>query len=196
MEKRCDKCDERAWSFGIAINEDRTTRRMALCRVHSDEEDTARRARGDARTEAMGGPIKQHCPRSDEMFQRDDGGESEWRYWGDDDVLTCSYCGSLHPDAFMEEVRAGTPVGATDKSYKAYMDTLTTREPVRMNHAAKFYYQHLSSEQRQEFVRLFNERVVMTRRFDPEADDYEVVAGRDYWSGALPFFMGRESDGR
>ena len=190
-ETKCDKCDDRAWMFGTAINEDRTKRNIALCRVHADERHEEMAARGRARTEAAGGPIKQHCPRSGEMFQHPDGGESEWRYIRDDDVLTCSYCGSIHPDEFMAQVRSGSPIGATDKSYKAYVEEMSSREPVRMDHAPKFYYQHLSSEQQDEFVRLWNERVLMSRRFDFATDEYVTVPARDYWSGVLPFFMRR-----
>ena len=34
---------------------------------------------------------------------------------------SCSYCGSLNPDRFMELVREGWVVGPTDKSYKVYL---------------------------------------------------------------------------
>lgn len=34
---------------------------------------------------------------------------------------SCSFCGSLDPDRFMELVREGWIVGPTDKSYKAYL---------------------------------------------------------------------------
>lgn len=116
--------------------------------------------------------------------------------------LSCSFCGSLHPDRFMELVREGWIVGPTDKNYKAYLgraataeekaqrktdwlDSLTTRmaasvaersaktpEQIRAelaeaydrDHAgpepcgqeAKFYFQHLSVEQQQEFIELHN----------------------------------------
>ena len=33
----------------------------------------------------------------------------------------CSYCGSMSPDDFMDHVRAGRPIGPTDKSYKVYV---------------------------------------------------------------------------
>jgi len=35
--------------------------------------------------------------------------------------LCCSFCGSLHPDRFMDLVREGWIVTPTDKSYKAYL---------------------------------------------------------------------------
>jgi hypothetical protein len=117
---------------------------------------------------------------------------------------SCSYCGSLHPDRFMELVRNGWIVGPTDKNYKAYLakpytdDEKATRKQrwtdtdamavaVRdlgqrdgktaeqinadIEHlwnetqgptasegvqVAKFYYQHLSEAQRNEFVDLVN----------------------------------------
>lgn len=41
---------------------------------------------------------------------------------------SCSFCGSLDPDRFMELVRDGWIVGPTDKSYKAYLDKPATEE--------------------------------------------------------------------
>ncbi|MDX5563740.1 hypothetical protein PYK79_10795 [Streptomyces sp. ID05-04B] len=35
--------------------------------------------------------------------------------------MSCSFCGSLNPDRFMELVREGWIVGPTDKNYKAYL---------------------------------------------------------------------------
>lgn len=35
--------------------------------------------------------------------------------------LSCSFCGSLHPDRFMELLEQGWILGPTDKSYKAYL---------------------------------------------------------------------------
>jgi hypothetical protein len=63
----------------------------------------------------------------------------------------CSYCGSLQPDRFMELVRAGWTVGPTDKSYKAYLS-----EDEASQRQAKFYFQHLSAEQQDEFIELHN----------------------------------------
>jgi len=117
---------------------------------------------------------------------------------------SCSYCGSLDPDRFMELVRDGWIVGPTDKDYKAYLESpLTDDEKAAkrqrwMDHdavaravreigekdgktaeqiqadldeqwqeqaagwlhgdqSAKFYYQHLTAEQRTEFIALYNE---------------------------------------
>ena len=41
---------------------------------------------------------------------------------------SCSFCGSLHPDRFMELVRQGWIVGPTDKTYKAYLSRPLTDE--------------------------------------------------------------------
>ena len=121
---------------------------------------------------------------------------------------SCSYCGSLHPDRFMELVREGWLVGPTDKSYKAYLarpytdaEKVTQREKWHAtDHVArairelgekdgktpaaidadldrewtervepfmgggsrecKFYFQHLSEEQRHEFIDLLNTKQV------------------------------------
>ncbi|NUP39507.1 MAG: hypothetical protein HOY76_21470 [Streptomyces sp.] len=44
---------------------------------------------------------------------------------------SCSFCGSLHPDRFMELVRDGWIVGPTSKNYKAYLDRPATDEEKR-----------------------------------------------------------------
>lgn len=59
---------------------------------------------------------------------------------------SCSFCGSLPPGDFMEAVRAGAVLEPTDKPYKVYVGEPTT---------AKFYFQHLSEEQRREFFDLY-----------------------------------------
>lgn len=66
---------------------------------------------------------------------------------------SCSYCGSIHPDEFMQAVRDGVEIGPTDKNYKAYLSG-----PGFDN--AKFYFQHLSEAQMQEFVELLNAKSV------------------------------------
>lgn len=100
----------------------------------------------------------------------------------------CSYCGSMHPDDFMQAVRDGKVVGPTDKSYKAYLHEPLTdarKAEIRLRMIAsyvgngmteaeatelvdsepdiqtgdqigKFYFQHLSFEQRVEFIALHN----------------------------------------
>lgn len=88
-------------------------------------------------------------------------------------VPVCSFCGSLHPGKFLELVAEGWLVGPTDKSYKAYLHQ-TSRDPegpVR----AKFYFQHLSDEQQQQFVNLYNAGMV-----------HFSAPGHFY---VLPFFM-------
>lgn len=117
--------------------------------------------------------------------------------------VSCSFCGSLHPDRFVELVREGWEVGPTDKNYKAYLRHAPTADEEAQQKAdwiqrdavaqavrelgerdgktpeqvaadldeqwakfphfsggpeAKFYYQHLSVEQQDEFIALVNER--------------------------------------
>lgn len=123
--------------------------------------------------------------------------------------LSCSFCGSLHPDRFMELVHEGWSVGPTDKGYKAYLRAPLTDESKARRKATwerewrqvafvsaredsdsptpaevdaqlarlwerhgklqawdsavtgpqfKFYFQHLSSTQRLEFVELYNNK--------------------------------------
>lgn len=66
-------------------------------------------------------------------------------------VRACSYCGSMHPDDFMQAILDGHEVGPTDKSYKAYLEYVPSRES-----RGKFYFQHLSDDQRREFIELLN----------------------------------------
>lgn len=65
----------------------------------------------------------------------------------------CSYCGSVHPDDFIARLKAGDELGPTDKNYKAYLEY-----SVGFN---KFYYQHLSPEQRTEFIAMLNTHEVI-----------------------------------
>lgn len=66
-----------------------------------------------------------------------------------DKMLHCSYCGSVSSKEFIEYLMAGGELGVTDKNYKAYLGDAGR---------GKFYYQHLSEDQRKEFVELLNSR--------------------------------------
>jgi len=77
------------------------------------------------------------CPRREEDGHE---GVDQWRE-GD----TCSYCGSMNPDRFMEEAEKGTKLIPTDKKYKVYVG----------DHR-KFYFQHLRKEQQERFIELVN----------------------------------------
>ena len=174
----------------------------------------------------------QACPRRMAGYPYAEGmaGPDEWRtdragLIGQGSVgASCSYCGSLHPDRFMELVREGWIVGPTDKSYKAYLGRpVTDEDRARRKEAwhsepdgiaatvrtmgekdgktpeqidagiaelwqrqeqatgdscgqeAKFYYQHLSDDQKREFVDLHNARTM-----------HIGYPGHFY---SLPFFM-------
>lgn len=56
----------------------------------------------------------------------------------------CTFCGSITPEAFLSRVFDGERLVPTDKSYKAYIGDYD-----------KFYYQHLSQEQRVEFFTFY-----------------------------------------
>ena len=58
---------------------------------------------------------------------------------------TCSFCGSIHPDDFIEAIRSGAPLTPTDKNYKVYVKGME-----------KFYFEHLSEEQMYIFIDLLN----------------------------------------
>lgn len=109
---------------------------------------------------------------------------------------SCSFCGSLNPDVFMQWLRDGAQLGTTDKSYKAYIDCPypndrygeTTEKQVALEdgrsyrsisvygRTAKFYFQHLDEAQQREFVDLYN------------AGSIAFSGGLGF--GTLPFFMG------
>jgi hypothetical protein len=75
----------------------------------------------------------------------------------------CSYDGSMHPDDFMEYVKAGKTVGSTDKGYKFYASD---------DGYAKFYTHHLSHEQGLEFLELWQAGKVNFGEFPPYVPIY------------------------
>jgi hypothetical protein len=69
---------------------------------------------------------------------------------------TCSYCGSLNPDQFMDLVeKQQIKIGPTDKNYKAYVDPVGDGLPLP---SVKFHYYHLSDDQKRRFIELYNEK--------------------------------------
>lgn len=116
---------------------------------------------------------------------------------------TCSYCGSLEPTAFMARLEAGNvTLTPTDKNYKVYIRNdggevfkQTYRDcprgepdhgPKECSHwitrdttETKFYFQHLSAEQRHRFIELLN-----TNKIKLNVPGYFYV---------LPFFCQRVS---
>lgn len=80
----------------------------------------------------------------------------------------CSYCGSAHPDDLFAAIESGVEIVPTDKDYKAYVGK-----------AHKFYFQHLSIDQRKRFVELLNSGTMKVG-----------YPGRFY---QLPFFCSREA---
>lgn len=89
------------------------------------------------------------CPRRIEMpstFRLDPA--DTWRRRPGDAELTCSHCGSLHPLAFMRAAANDVELGPTDKSYKVYVGA-----------QGKFYFQHLSIDDRLVFIELLNAKV-------------------------------------
>jgi hypothetical protein len=73
--------------------------------------------------------------------------------WLPGDWVMCSFCGSLKPDHFLDRVREGWKIDPTDKTYKAYI-----HNPSGGQH--KVYFQHLSEDQKREFVDLYNSGTV------------------------------------
>lgn len=92
---------------------------------------------------------------------------------------TCSYCGSLDGNIFMERLEAGTIyLEGSDKNYKTYVRAVEGTSPILQTYRiddnqtgdqskwvwetkpveqGKFYFMHLSRDQMQRFVELWNE---------------------------------------
>lgn len=121
------------------------------------------------------------CPRRVEApFQLTGIGPDGKDTLGKDD--TCSYCGSLNPATFMARLEIGDiELGPTDKNYKVYVKNHggatfkqtyrdcptidTCKGPGTCTHwvtreveETKFYFQHLSVDQKKRFVELLNEK--------------------------------------
>lgn len=62
------------------------------------------------------------CPRRDKPSLRDDRWEKGHGLVHQKNELSCSHCGSLHPDTFMELTRDGWILTPTDKNYKVYAE--------------------------------------------------------------------------
>lgn len=68
--------------------------------------------------------------------------------------VSCSYCGSLHPDVLMDKLRAGWTLEGTDKSYKWYLADLDGRT------VAKFYTVHLHRAACEELLRALGDETI------------------------------------
>lgn len=147
-------------------------------------------------------PETQTCPRRmNEMgpWEHEEGQDS----WREDDRdpegvghpnpgPCCSFCGSLHPEKFLELIADGWTVEPTDKTYKAYLPLTLDRPrsdvdpeaPLSVaffGGRAKFYYQHFTEEQMQRFVDLY--------------DDNTMRLGRPGYFYRMPFFMAADRIG-
>lgn len=115
------------------------------------------------------------CPRRIEAF-----GVWEFKEGMDSyESGSCSYCGSMEPNDFMQAVRDGCLLEPTDKNYKVYVEV-----PDRK--FTKFYFQHLSEDQKREFVDLYNRGHVRMWGMDHDGNTHD--RGRFY---VFPFFMRR-----
>lgn len=98
-------------------------------------------------------------------------------YYREDD--TCSYCGSLSPEIFLDGIEKGNfEIGPTDKNYKAYVRRLAGEKlPLSEGNMAKFYFQHFSEDQKHKFIELLNAKRI---KFSYPGYFYR-----------LPFFIGK-----
>jgi hypothetical protein len=67
------------------------------------------------------------CGRRSDPFAPDFPGEDTWREGGNPYHMspTCSYCGSITPEALFAAIEAGHEIGPTDKNYKLYVEVPT-----------------------------------------------------------------------
>lgn len=92
----------------------------------------------------------------------------------------CTYCGSLHPDEFMQMLEDGKcTVEATDKNYKIYVKT--------KEYETKFYFYHFTNSQKQRFIELYNDNKLVFARYNRDIRKVEYVGGKFFY--VLPFFM-------
>lgn len=128
-------------------------------------------------------------------------------YWYErEGYLVCNYCGSLKPETLFEFIDKNVLITPTDKSYKIYVDLPGDGKRVVMgtaNHPVegwkkrlfkkewvlygnrdkvhgKFYFQHLSEDQKRQFIQLMNEKKLNL-----------AFPGHFY---RLPFFVQREAN--
>lgn len=96
--------------------------------------------------------MTEYCPRGagpDSPFKAPMNGEMTWRAEANGD-RTCSYCGSLHPDDFLDIMRryaageVGYCFGLTDKSYKVYANRAGVQNASQGG--IKFYGHHAVAE--------------------------------------------------
>ena len=107
---------------------------------------------------------------------------SEFVYFNKPQDDCCSQCGSLLPDLLMQRLEAGdVSLSPTDKDYKVYvinksgklfkicyrtdnsgtMDQLLWTWETKEVKEIKFYFQHLSKQQQERFLELYNKRLVV-----------------------------------
>lgn len=170
---------------------------------------------------------KHYCPRRDESPNPSAYGDgsatpdSWYRRYGRKGPRSCTYCGSLHPDDFMDVVRTGSgKIGPTDKNYKVYVTIPTllyTPTSTFTNHdgkkvvqklpktpaTLKFYFQHLSEDDRREFVDEYNRRPVTNELPDGTVEEVgdstmngKMKIGYPGYLYVKPFFIVRTGTSR
>ncbi len=64
----------------------------------------------------------------------------------------CSFCGSLHPEIFIDLVSKGAVLVPTDKNYKAYLEY--------QNSSSKFYFWHLSKSDINRYIEIAEKKKI------------------------------------
>lgn len=112
-----------------------------------------------------------------ETFTHSANRADEW----DERDQTCNFCGSLHPDVLIQRIREGNvKIIPTDKNYKIYVKNVGGEKFIRAYRIdnsmstnrstwkwkidnvdeTKFYFEHLSLDQRKEFIELYNNKKI------------------------------------
>lgn len=112
-------------------------------------------------------------------WEREEGLDKWHKNHLDSELRSCSFCGSVDPEQFLQGLDDGRfRIGTTDKDYKIYI----------MPSHAKCYFQHFDGEQRQRFIDIYNEhRLTPGRLFEThkDFDGSEII----FTFSVLPFFM-------
>src|SRR6478736_1690914 len=106
------------------------------------------------------------CPRRSELFTGDTA--SIFKLPEEDRFINhhCSWCGSLDPEVFMQRLEEGTiKLTPTDKDYKVYVENDGGLYFMggMAGGTSKFYFQHLTKDQRIRFLTLLNEKKIKLR---------------------------------
>ena len=115
---------------------------------------------------------KEGCPRNSYAYENSPFTflKDHKTHWRKDN--TCSFCGSLNPDALFKAIEDGATIVPTDKTYKIY---IRGDAAPHVSGACKFYFQHFDMDDCKRFVELYNNK--------------KITLGEPGYFYNLPYFM-------